>query len=280
MTTPASDPRQEALAALALGTLPDDEREATLAWLAEDPDARAQLQALREALASLAVTPPQIDPPAALRARVLAVAGVTGEDTHPPARVSPGAATPVVSAREAWPAWLLAAACALLALGLGAYAVQLRGRVAVLQARLTQTSARLANADAELRNSRARLVRAQAETSILSAPDLARVDLAGQKGAPGAVARAFWSRAQGLVFTASRLPDLPEGRTFQLWVLTSGAPVSAGVFRPDESGGASVVFDTPVSLPPPTGMAVSVEPEGGVPAPTGDIILAGTRIAD
>ncbi|MGI8672636.1 MAG: anti-sigma factor domain-containing protein, partial [Luteitalea sp.] len=121
---------------------------------------------------------------------------------------------------------------------------------------------------------------ARAETSILSAPDLARVDLAGQKDAPGAIARAFWSRAQGLVFTAARLPDLPRGRTYQLWVLTSGAPVSAGLFTPDASGGVSVVFETPVSLPAPTGMAVSVEPDGGVPAPTGDIILAGTKVAD
>ena len=77
------------------------------------------------------------------------------------------------------------------------------------------------------------------------------------------------------MLTATRLPDLPEGRTYQLWVLTSGAPISAGIFRPDASGGTSIVFDTPVSLPPPTGMAVSVEPAGGVPAPTGEIVLAG-----
>ena len=86
---------------------------------------------------------------------------------------------------------------------------------------------------------------------------------------------AFWSRAQGLVFTAARLPDLPQGRTYQLWVLTAGAPVSAGLFRPDASGGSSAVFDTPVALPTPAGLAVSIEPEGGVPAPTGDIVLVG-----
>ncbi|HTV01064.1 MAG TPA: anti-sigma factor, partial [Luteitalea sp.] len=113
------------------------------------------------------------------------------------------------------------------------------------------------------------------ETSILTAPDLRRVDLAGQPTAPGATARAFWSRAQGLVLTASRLPDLPRGRTYQLWVLTSGAPVSAGLFKGDASGGATAVFDTPVSLPAPQGLAVSIEPDGGVPAPTGAIILVG-----
>lgn len=75
--------------------------------------------------------------------------------------------------------------------------------------------------------------------------------------------------------TARRLPELRRGRTYQLWVLTSGAPISAGLFRPDASGGASVVFDTPVSLPTPAGLAVSSEPDGGVSARTADIVLAG-----
>lgn len=171
--------------------------------------------------------------------------------------------------------WLAAAAAAILALGLGVYALQLRSQVERLQADLDATAARLATTEAEARVNRTRLARAQAETSILTAADLRRVDLAGQKGAPRAAARAFWSRAQGLVLTATRLPDLPEGRTYQLWVLTSGAPISAGIFRPDASGGTSIVFDTPVSLPPPAGMAVSVEPAGGVPAPTGEIVLIG-----
>ena len=77
------------------------------------------------------------------------------------------------------------------------------------------------------------------------------------------------------MLTAAHLPDLPAGRTYQLWVLTSGAPVSAGMFHPDASGGTSMVFDTPVSLPAPAGLAVSMEPDGGVPAPTGEIVLVG-----
>ena len=77
------------------------------------------------------------------------------------------------------------------------------------------------------------------------------------------------------MFTATRLPDLPRGRTYQVWVLTDGAPVSAGLMEPDAEGRVTAVFDTSVALPQPTGMAVSVEPSGGVPAPTGDIILVG-----
>ena len=270
MTTSETDPRFDSLAELALGTLPEAERPALESWLAEEGAAREELLALRESLALLAMTVTDVEPPAALRAKVLAVTGsaTRAEGALPfTLRRTGGAGTAL--------GWLAAAAAALLAVGLGWYALQLRSEVARLQADLQVSEARLAAAEVEARSNRTRLARVQAETAILSAADLRRVDLAGQKGAPRAAARAFWSRAQGLVLTATRLPALPTGRTYQLWVLTSGAPISAGIFRPDASGGTSVVFDTPVSLPAPEGMAVSVEPDGGVPAPTGDIVLAG-----
>lgn len=286
MTTPGADPRYDALAELALGTLADAERSELESWLADDAAARAQLRALQESLGLLAVAVPAVDPPAHLRARVLAVTGHANPDVAPAAD-APRAVAPHAQRTSIGPAarhstaprlplgWLAAAAAALVALGLGWYALQLQSQVERLEADLQQAAAQLAATEAEARAGRARLARAQTETAILVAADLRRVDLAGQKTAPRAAARAFWSRAQGLVFTASRLPELPRGRTYQLWVLTTGAPVSAGVFRPDASGGASVVFDTPVSLPTPSGLAVSVEPDGGVPAPTGDIVLVG-----
>jgi anti-sigma-K factor RskA len=273
MTTSGTDPRYDALAELALGTLPESERAAILAWLDSDPAAQAELRALRESLGLLAMTAPAAEPSEALRARVLAIVGPTGTKGVAGAQAPIVARPPARSGRAL--GWLAAAAAALLALGLGWYAMQLRSEIERLEADLQVAETRLANTESQARTMRTRLARAEAETAILSAADLRRVDLAGQKGAPLATARAFWSRAQGLVFTATRLPELPAGRTYQLWVLTSGAPVSAGVFTPDASGATSMVFDTPVSLPSPAGMAVSVEPEGGVPAPTGDIVLVG-----
>jgi anti-sigma-K factor RskA len=112
--------------------------------------------------------------------------------------------------------------------------------------------------------------------AVLAAPDLARIDLAGQPAAPSASARAFWSRSRGLVFTASNLPAPPPGRAYQLWVLTAQpAPISAGMLTPDGNGHVNARFDMSVDLPRPVAMAVTLEPEGGVPAPTGDKYLVG-----
>jgi hypothetical protein len=115
----------------------------------------------------------------------------------------------------------------------------------------------------------------QLRIAVLMAPDLARIDLAGQAAAPRAAGRAFWSRRRGLVFAASALPPLPSGRTYQLWVLTASQPISAGLLRPDDNGAITTFFATPPDMPAPVAMAVTIEPEGGVPSPTGDKYLMG-----
>jgi anti-sigma-K factor RskA len=146
------------------------------------------------------------------------------------------------------PAWLALAAALVVAAGAAFYAVQLRRQAAATQAM----------------------------AAILAAPDLARIDLAGQPAAPSASARALWSRSRGLVFTASNLPALPAGRVYQLWVLSKEpAPMSAGLMRPDASGRVTVTVQTPADMPQPVAMAVTLEPDGGVPAPTGDKYLVG-----
>ena len=115
----------------------------------------------------------------------------------------------------------------------------------------------------------------QSAMGVLAAPDLVRIDLAGQAAAPQASARALWSRARGMVFTASNLPPLPTGRVYQVWVVTAQAPVSAGLLTPSPGGAGQTFFNTPPDIPPPAAVAVTIEPAGGVPAPTGEMYLVG-----
>jgi anti-sigma-K factor RskA len=171
---------------------------------------------------------------------------------------------------------LAVAASIAIALVLGGYAVYLRGRVSTLENRLRQTILRADAAEARSADARTIANDAQTTLAILTAKDVARVDLAGQPAAPSAAARAFWSRSRGLVLMASNLPSLAPGRTYQLWVITKEpAPISAGVLAPDANGSVTVRFDTPPDIPAPVAMAVTLEPAGGVRAPTGDKYLVG-----
>ncbi len=215
--------------------------------------------------------------PIGLKGRVLAAAGVSTPEPVParadvPARAR---AVPAASPTRSLPRWLPYVAAAVAAVLL-LYALQLRGRVSVLEGQLAEATTRLAGSQADVRDARARLVRDQAGTSVLAAADTIEIPLTGQGPASGAAARAYWSRAHGLVLAATRLPDPQRGQAFQVWILNDAAPVSAGVFSPDGEGRAMVVFDTPVSLPQPTGITVSMEPQGGVSAPAGDVVLAGS----
>jgi hypothetical protein len=205
----------------------------------------------------------QVDPPPVLRARVLGTA----------TRVSPPAISP--PRPVAW--WLATAASFSLAAGLTVYAVQLRSRIAGLEIELRDTRVRADAAQGQVADAQRTAAGAQSAVAILTAPDVARVDLAGQPPvSPNASARAFWSRSRGMVFNASNLPPLPPGRIYQLWVVTAQAPISAGLLTPDGQGSVSAVFNTPLDIPQPIAMAVTIEPAGGAPAPTGDKYLIGT----
>ncbi len=207
---------------------------------------------------------PQVDPPFELRARVLNAA----------VSRSPAAA---ISAPRPLPWWLATAASLALAAGLTVYTTQLRTRVAGLETELRDARARADAVQQQMVVAQRTAAGAQTALGVLTAPDVARVDLGGQPVSPNASARAFWSRSRGMVFNASNLPPLPAGRTYQLWVVTATqAPISAGLLTPDATGSVSDYFSTPPDIPQPVAMAVTIEPAGGVPAPTGDRYLVGT----
>jgi hypothetical protein len=206
---------------------------------------------------------PQVDPPLALRARVLAAVAA-----------APKPATPARS--RVWP--LATAASLALAVGLGAYASQLRDRIGALEGALREARMRANAAEQRAADALQTAAGTRIALAVLTAPDVARIDLAGQAPvAPRASARAFWSRSRGMVFTASNLPQLPAGRVYQLWVLTAQpAPLSAGLLTPDAQGSVNETFSTPSDIPQPVALAVTIEPAGGVPAPTGEKYLVGT----
>ena len=255
----------------ALGALAGAERQAFESHLATCEECAADVRSLGAVVRALPYAAPQIDPPPALRARVLAAAG----DPNASARAAVASAPPASRPRYAESGWLAAAALVLIAVGLGAYTANVRQRVGSLETQLTEALTRLDRSEEQLAEAVRAAERAQTRLAVLTAPDLKQVSLAGQPAAPRAAGRALWSRANGLLFAANDLPPLPAGRIYQVWFLTPGAPVSAGLVRPDQNGRVTAAFDTPPGAPDPTGVAVSIEPEAGVPAPTGAIYLAG-----
>ena len=229
----------------------------------------SETRELSQAFQSIGLAPEPIAPPPHLRAQVLA--RLARESDAVTAQPAPA---PRETRRFLWPLAFAAAAAGLLfAIAAIWTSMQVRRD---LQRELA--SAR-AEADRLVTEMSATRLQADLAVTILTAADLRRIDLAGYEASRDAVARAYWSPTQGLLIVADRLPAPPAGRVYQVWLIESGAPrpVSAGLI--DAAGGGRGML----LVPPPAGVsnspvivAVTDEPRGGVPAPTGSKHLAGS----
>lgn len=141
--------------------------------------------------------------------------------------------------------------------------------------KMANEEVRSAHEDANRQITEARQLAQRAETvsAVLTAPDLIRFNLTSTLS-DGSSAQVLWSRSRGVVLSGSRLPGPGPEKTYQLWLVTTGPSVSAGVFVPDATGRVTMVVDPPPKVPGPVmGAAVTIEPAGGGQTPTGQMLL-------
>jgi anti-sigma-K factor RskA len=206
----------------------------------------------------------------ALRERVLAA--VATETQEPPRRDRQVGI--VQQPRRPMRAFLPLAAAAVLVLAIGALAL----RLDLSRRELAGDLSRVQILNVELQEQVKRFgAQTDLALAILTASDMREIPLQGRESAVAAAARAYWSPARGLLIVADRLPAPPAGRIYQVWIIEGGQPVSAGLLD-EEPGNRGMLIVTPPR--PGTGASVTVavtdEPPGGLPAPSGTIRLAGS----
>jgi anti-sigma-K factor RskA len=87
----------------------------------------------------------------------------------------------------------------------------------------------------------------------------------------------FWDpRTDRWTFFAHNLPPVQGGREYQLWLITPGArKIPAGTFRPGAGGSAHVEATYALPADSLAAVAVTEEPAGGLPQPSGALVIAG-----
>ena len=273
-----SDPQHapfEGLASLyALGALSEADRTAFETHLEFCLECVTEVKSLLPVTHALVHGAPPLDAPGALRARVLGQ--VTG--TVPAPLDEPDTPTPVVTPprRRPGPLFWLAATLLIAAVGLGGrHVAGLNRQIDRLRATAATATGLLERLDVELGTARTAVAEREAVLALVTGADVQRLDLAGQPLAPRASARVLWNDAAEMVFIATGLPSLPAGDVYQLWFVLPDAPVSAALLEPDDDGDATVTLEVPAIVTLPAVMAMTVEPAGGVEAPTGDLYLLG-----
>lgn len=232
-----SDDLHHLAAAYALDALEPDERARFEAHLASCTDCAQDVADFHATAGDLAASA-STEPPPALRERVLAEVATTSQD---PADGAP----PTLAGRTARRTVpVLVAAVALLA-------VLAMGVVT--------------------RNALVERDRASDLLAVLAAPD---VELVPLDGTGAGTVRVAWSPTLAAsVVVGSDLPEPGDERTYELWVLAEDGPRSAGSFAPDPDGTLERRLDLPAD--PVDGWGITIEPAGGSPQPTGEILYLG-----
>lgn len=91
---------------------------------------------------------------------------------------------------------------------------------------------------------------------------------------PGPVsAKMMWNSKGECLFLTMGLPKITKEKAYELWGIAGGKPVAVGTFTVDEHGCG--VFAAKNLNGKFEKFAVTLEPAGGLPAPSGPMVLAG-----
>ncbi len=273
----------------ALGALGKADRNRFEAHLEACLDCVREVESLLPVVHHLPQTAAPVDPPPALRDRVLReVAGWTPpppEPAEPPPDPTPieepalhpppaPSAPPAPRASGLGPRfWLVALLIVATAGGGGFYVAALHREIADLRAAAQSADTRADILELEATVADLEAARRDEVIAIATDPTVQSLTLAGQPLAPVGTGRALWTESGLMAFLATGLPPPPDGETYQLWFVTpEAAPVPAALILPEAGGSATVTLQIPEGVTP-AAMAVTIEPADGALQPTGDVYL-------
>ncbi|MCH7762089.1 anti-sigma factor [candidate division TA06 bacterium] len=232
------------LEAYALGALDDEELQSLEAHLESGcQKCEEDLRDLSELTARLSLASPQHTPSPRVKEQLMS----SLKEQQFEARVLP------IRLRRL--GWVAAGIAAVVVLALGLRTINLHQEIAKLRKDLAEV---------------------EDVTDILSSPGMEFVDLKGVEPNTQAFGKVVLDPELGAaVVHMYRLPKTPEGMEYQLWVMREGKPTSAGLFTVSEDGRGILKLR---DLPDPGSIAsyaVTIEPKGGQPEPTGMMYLTG-----
>jgi anti-sigma-K factor RskA len=226
--------------AFVLGALPEEVRREFEEYLASHPERQAEIEELSTVASLLALAPEEQEPPPELRRRIMDTVEAEAVRPHASRRSWLARIEESLSARN-----LALSAATLLVIGLFSWNMVLQGEMRDLQGRV------------------------QSLQSQPQEPQM--VELGGAGTEQGARAELVTLEGDRAVLVVEDMPPVPEGKTYQIWVIEDDVPKPSGLFESSEDSVAAVVKHP---LDEADVVAVTVEPEGGSPKPTSDPVLA------
>jgi anti-sigma-K factor RskA len=239
----------------ALGALDGEELSQFEAHLASGcPLCEGRLRETREALVQLPRSLASVEPPLRLKADLLR-------------RIAPEVMVAVPERSGLRWAWW----------GVGVGALAAAGLVIVLSWNLLTARNRLHNVQTQIAALQIQVAQRDELIRFLSDPQVRLINLKGLPPNANAKGQLLWNPLSrtGLLL-ASGLPQIPTDKAYELWGIAGAEPVPAGVFAVEERGLAFLRLPPVPAAKNYDKFAVTVEPAGGVPKPTGAMVLLGS----
>ena len=234
-------------------------------------DCNAELAEIYEAMSLLPLSLPPKEAPSRLRSKVMNAVH-TGRsqslgDTRTAPHVGPRTlATTQPSASRPWFGYAVAFASLVIVVALGLYTNSLINRLDSQEQRIIALTNEV-QAKEEL-------------LKVLQAPRLDMVMMNGLEPSPAGYGKIIWDPAKKVaIFQVANLPLAPTDKDYQLWIIKNKIPIPAGVFSVTDEKEKENFFKV-LSLDVTDkseidAFAVTLEPKGGLPQPSGAMYLIG-----
>jgi anti-sigma-K factor RskA len=254
MTSAHANP--EDLDLYALGALDGEDKQTLESHLHACPHCQQQLAAARQRTALVGLAAPAVTPPPQVKSALMEK--VQAEKRSPAPQTDP-----LKTRKKRWGLrfsfgfGLAAAVLAFATYELAKQDLDRGKQLKQLQAQIAQDAAAL-----------------QAMGQVTGAPDSTQITLLEQPGGPPGQAHVLYNARMGLAVYSGQIAPAPADKSYQLWLVpASGSPVDAGLVDANQQNGAVVVRLTPGLTA--KAFAVTLEPLGGRPQPTGPKVLVG-----
>ncbi len=251
---------EELLPFYALDALSDEERELVDAYLAEHPEVRAQINGLQSAAQALPYGVTPVEPERRIKDALMARVAVSQRSSISEQKQ---ASRP---REKRWanlfPAFSFAVAmvAVIWAVILNIQLSQLRQQVSSLGEALVAQSNSLEQINAKL-----------PQTPVSA---VVTISLKGTDARPQAHGELIADpKSASAVMVVTGLGQLEVGKTYQVWLIDAGGPKSAGLLTVDANGQAVLIVTSDTAIGSFNALGISVEPKGGSPQPTGDIVV-------
>ena len=259
--------REEDFDLYALGALEGDEKQAIESHVASCGDCARKLAEAQGRIALLAFAAPCVEPSPAVKQRLMqqvrAAAEAAAPERVPPTRAHREAERSGGLFGRRWGSILIPTA-AVLALA-----------TILLWNENHQLDQQLASLREAMQQQQQQLQDAQAIADLVADPNTVIVPLAQQPDMPKGTARVMYNMKLGTLTYDGQLDPAPAEKSYQLWIVPAqGNPISAGVFNPVSGQSNRWTMKMPAGVSPKA-FAVTLEPAGGMPQPTGPKVLVG-----